>query len=242
MSVVMAESNLAQRLHAGLVALNLPLNAHQQQQLLDYIALLDKWNKVYNLTAVREPERMLGLHILDSLSLVPHLPPVRASDGANGAVRLLDVGTGGGLPGICLAVARPDITVVMLDSLQKKTTFVRQAIGALGLSNASVVCERVEAFKPDARFDVVTSRAFAELSDFVKGAGHLLGSGGRMLAMKGVYPHDEIARLPGSYTARHVIPLRVPEVDGHRHLVVVEAAAEQTHAPVPASIEAKHNA
>lgn len=217
-SAATSDANLALRLQAGVTALGLSLSQQQQQQLLDYIALLDKWNKVYNLTAVREPERMLGLHILDSLSMVPHLGQAKT---------VLDVGTGGGLPGICIAVARPDLTVVMLDSLQKKTTFVRQAIGALGLTNASVVCERVEAFRPAQPFDVVTSRAFAELSDFVKGAGHLMRPGGRMLAMKGVYPHDEIARAFSSPEASHKVvdvhTLNVPQVDGQRHLVVIEA-------------------
>lgn len=217
-SAATSDANLALRLQAGVTALGLSLSQQQQQQLLDYIALLDKWNKVYNLTAVREPERMLGLHILDSLSMVPHLGQAKT---------VLDVGTGGGLPGICIAVARPDLNVVMLDSLQKKTTFVRQAIGALGLTNASVVCERVEAFRPAQPFDVVTSRAFAELSDFVKGAGHLMRSGGRMLAMKGVYPHDEIARAFSSPEASHKVvdvhTLNVPQVDGQRHLVVIEA-------------------
>lgn len=227
LSEAMTDSSLAPRLQAGIAALGLSLNPQQQQQLLDYIALLHKWNKVYNLTAVREPERMLGLHILDSLSLIPHLGDAKT---------VLDVGTGGGLPGICIAVARPDLTVVMLDSLQKKTTFVRQAIGALGLTNASVVCDRVEAFRPAQPFDVVTSRAFAELSDFVKGAGHLLRAGGRMLAMKGVHPHEEIARLPATHAARQVIALHVPEVDAHRHLVVVEPviqSGEQPHESKP---------
>ncbi|MFN8696943.1 MAG: 16S rRNA (guanine(527)-N(7))-methyltransferase RsmG [Burkholderiales bacterium] len=217
-SAATSDANLALRLQAGVTALGLSLSQQQQQQLLDYIVLLDKWNKVYNLTAVREPERMLGLHILDSLSMVPHLGQAKT---------VLDVGTGGGLPGICIAVARPDLNVVMLDSLQKKTTFVRQAIGALGLTNASVVCERVEAFRPAQPFDVVTSRAFAELSDFVKGAGHLMRPGGRMLAMKGVYPHDEIARAFSSPEASHKVvdvhTLNVPQVDGQRHLVVIEA-------------------
>lgn len=111
----------------------------------------------------------------------------------------------------------------MLDSLQKKTTFVRQALGELGLTNASVVCERVEAWQPATKFDVVTSRAFAELADFANGAAHLVAPGGRMLAMKGVYPHDEIARLPASHRVVEVITLMVPQVDGKRHLVVMEA-------------------
>ncbi len=198
----------------GIKTLGLSLSVTQQEKLLAYVALLDKWNKVYNLTAVREPARMIGLHILDSLSLVAHLQNAKS---------ILDVGSGGGLPGICIAIAAPTIEVVMLDSLQKKTTFVRQAIGELGLTNASVVCERVEAWQPATKFDVVTSRAFAELADFVNGAAHLVAPVGRMLAMKGVYPHDEIARLPASHRVVEVIALDVPQIDGKRHLVVMEA-------------------
>jgi 16S rRNA (guanine527-N7)-methyltransferase len=217
MSVV--EHSLADALKAGIDELGLSLDGAQQQKLLEYVALLAKWNKVYNLTAVREPERMIGLHILDSLSLVPHL--IAALSGKAPA-RLLDVGSGGGLPGICVAIASPMLEVVMLDSLQKKTTFVRQAIGELDLPNASVVCERVEKYSPEQPFDIVTSRAFAELGDFVKGAAHLVAPGGKMLAMKGVYPHDEIARLPASHTVTNVTELHVPQVEGARHLVTIE--------------------
>jgi 16S rRNA (guanine527-N7)-methyltransferase len=135
---------------------------------------------------------------------------------------MLDVGSGGGLPGICVAIALPILEVVMLDSLQKKTTFVRQAIGELGLTNASVQCERVEHFQPARKFDVVTSRAFAELADFVSGASRLVASGGRMLAMKGVYPHDEIARIPRGMQVVEVVTLDVPQIEGQRHLVILE--------------------
>ena len=203
---------LSQLLAQGLIELNIVLTLEQQQRILQYVALLTKWNKVYNLTAVREPERMIGLHILDSLAVLPYL---------NHAQRVLDVGTGGGLPGIALAIARADIHVTMLDSLQKKTTFVRQAIGELLLTNAAVVCERVEQFTPVKKFDVVISRAFAELSDFVNGAKHLLADDGRMFAMKGVNPMDEIARLPDGFEIEKVIELNVPQVEGKRHLVVI---------------------
>jgi 16S rRNA (guanine527-N7)-methyltransferase len=204
---------LSQLLTQGLVELNISLTLEQQQRILQYVALLNKWNKVYNLTAVREPERMIGLHMLDSLAVLPHLARVK---------RVLDVGTGGGLPGIALAIARADIDVTMLDSLQKKTTFVRQAIGELSLTNAAVVCERVEQFEPVEKFDVVISRAFAELSDFVKGAAHLLADDGRMFAMKGVNPVDEIARLPDGFEVEKVIELNVPQVEGQRHLVLIK--------------------
>ena len=206
---------LADALCSGIEQLHMAMSPEQQQQLLAYVALLDKWNKVYNLTAVREPARMIGLHILDSLALLPHLGHAKS---------MLDVGSGGGLPGICIAIAAPMLDVVMLDSLQKKTTFIRQAIGELELGNASVVCERVEAFQPARQFDLVTSRAFAELADFVRGAAHLVAPGGKMLAMKGLYPHDELARLPDSVRVVEVVELHVPQVEGKRHLVILEQA------------------
>ncbi len=220
MSVALAAVStnmLAASLQSGIDALALSLTPGQQEKLLAYVALLNKWNKVYNLTAVREPERMIGLHILDSLSLLPHLEGTRS---------MLDVGSGGGLPGICVAIAVPALNVVMLDSLQKKTTFVRQAIGELEIANAKVVCERVESYQPPSQFEIVTSRAFADLADFVKGAAHLVAPGGQMLAMKGAYPHDEISRLAAlatPYRVVEVVALRVPQVEGKRHLVVMEA-------------------
>lgn len=211
------ESTLAVPLAQGLAALNIDLSANQQQRILQYVALLNKWNKVYNLTAVREPARMIGLHILDSLAVLPHLTKTQTH-----VQRVLDVGTGGGLPGIALAIARADTHVTMLDSLQKKTTFVRQAIGELLLANAAVVCERVEQFKPAEKFDVVISRAFAELNDFVNSAQHLLADDGRMFAMKGVNPTDEIERVPAGFEVEKVIELKVPQVEGQRHLVVIK--------------------
>lgn len=213
------ESNLSQQLAQGLIELNIVLTLEQQQRVLQYVALLNKWNKVYNLTAVREPERMIGLHMLDSLAVLPHLACAK---------RVLDVGTGGGLPGIALAIARADMHVTMLDSLQKKTTFVRQAIGELLLANAAVVCERVKQFKPVEKFDVVISRAFAELNDFVKGAAHLLAEDGRMFAMKGVNPVDEVARLPDGFEVEKVIELNVPQVEGKRHLVVIKQVRKES--------------
>jgi 16S rRNA (guanine527-N7)-methyltransferase len=216
---------LSRLLAQGLVELNIALTLEQQQRILQYVALLNKWNKVYNLTAVREPERMIGLHILDSLAVLPHLTQTQTQTHAQ---RVLDVGTGGGLPGIALAIARTDMHVTMLDSLQKKTTFVRQAIGELLLTNAAVICERVEQFKAVEKFDVVISRAFAELSDFVNGAKHLLAEDGRMFAMKGVNPVDEIARLPVGFQIEKVIELTVPQVEGKRHLVVIKKAHEES--------------
>jgi 16S rRNA (guanine527-N7)-methyltransferase len=205
-------SLLRHRLDEGLANLGLDLEAPKREQLLRYIILLDKWNKVYNLTAVREPERMIGLHLLDSLSVVPYL---------GNCSTLIDVGTGGGLPGIPLAVANPQLRVMMLDTINKKTAFVRQAIGELDLKNADVVTGRVENYQPPQKFDRVISRAFAELRDFVDGTNHLCADGGLMLAMKGVYPHDEIGRLPAGFLAERIIALNVPGVEGQRHLVVI---------------------
>ena len=204
-------------LETGLAQMGLTLDLAAENALLRYVALLDKWNKVYNLTAVREAERMVGLHILDSLSVLSHV----------GAYpRVLDVGTGGGLPGIPLAIAlgasAPSNMITMLDTIAKKTTFVRHAIGELGLTNADVVTDRVERYQPPHQFDIVISRAFAELKDFVAGAGHLCAADGRMLAMKGVHPFDEISRLPTNFAVEEVISLFVPQVDGQRHLVVIK--------------------
>ncbi len=218
MSALAAQSGeLASALAAGIEAMALPVTRAQQEALLSYVALLEKWNKVYNLTAVREPARMIGLHILDSLAVLPYLGDAKT---------LLDVGTGGGLPGIVLAITRPDVRVTMLDVVQKKTTFVRQAIGELGLSNAEVVCARVEAFQPTEKFDVVISRAFAEMADFVGGVAHLLNENGRMLAMKGVHPADEITRLSADYCVVEVNALYVATVEGKRHLAVIKKNAQ----------------
>lgn len=215
------EKSLAELLRSSLYSMGLPMSAEQQQSLLQYVFLLDKWNKTYNLTAVREPERMIGLHIIDSLAVLPHV---------GGAATVLDVGSGGGLPGIPIAIARADVRVSMLDSLQKKTAFIRQAIGEIGLQNADVVCERVEQFQPIKKFDVVISRAFAELSGFVSVAAHLVAASGQMLAMKGVYPHEEIERLDKNLNAAYrvdaVIKLNVPQVEGERHLVILKKTKE----------------
>jgi 16S rRNA (guanine527-N7)-methyltransferase len=180
-----------------------------------YLRLLEKWNRVHNLTAVRETERMVVLHLLDSLSVLPHIPETGS---------LLDVGSGGGLPGIPIALARPDLRVTLLDSSSKKTVFLEQARVELVLANVEVVCERVEQWRPAGTFDVVVSRAFAELGEFVAQAQHLVAPGGRMLAMKGVYPFEEIARMPATHRVAQVAELHVPALDAKRHLVFVERA------------------
>lgn len=197
-------------LNQGLDALALGLSEAQREQLTGYLTLLGKWNQTYNLTAVRDADRMVSYHLLDSLSLVPHL---------DGGTRLLDVGSGGGMPGIPAAIARPDLQVVLLDSNHKKTTFLRQAVIELKLANVEVITSRVEAYQPEQKFDRITSRAFSELAEFVKLTRHLLAEGGQYLAMKGVYPYEEIALLPDFVAVSEVLPVQVPGLDAERHLV-----------------------
>lgn len=199
----------------GIGAMGLALPAGAASALTRYLELISKWNRIHNLTAVREPEQMVVLHLLDSLSVLPHIAA---------AASLLDVGTGPGLPGIPLAIARPTLAVTLLDSSHKKCAFLRQAKTELGLANVEVVCDRVESWKPDVRFDVVVSRAFSELADFVSQAQHLVAPGGRLIAMKGVYPFEEIARVPASHKVAKVLELAVPTLEAKRHLVFVEAA------------------
>ena len=202
-----------QILAAGLAALGMDLPQATQQKLLDYLALLVKWNKVHNLTAVRDPEEMVTLHLLDSLAVLPHLK----------GVRLLDVGSGAGLPGIPLALARPDLSVTVLDSSHKKTTFQRQAKAELGLSNLDVVCGRVEDYRPAQKFECIVSRAFSDIAEFIKLTSHLLAEGGMWLAMKGVYPYDELNQVKEA--AFEVVPLAVPGLEAQRHLVFLKVAA-----------------
>lgn len=206
---------IASQLEQGLRAMDIALDAPAQGTLVAYLQLIGKWNKVHNLTAVREPGQMVVLHLLDSLSVLPHLA---------GAKTILDVGTGAGLPGIPLAIARPDLAVTLLDSSHKKATFLRQAKAELALANVEVACERVENWRPAALFDIVVSRAFAELADFVVQAGHLVAPGGAMLAMKGVYPFEELARVPASHRVENVVALTVPTLEAQRHLVLLKAA------------------
>ena len=211
--------NVETQLSAGIAALGLALPDGAEAELLAYLALLDKWNRVYNLTAVRDAERMVSHHLLDSLAAVPYF-----QDGCPDPVRVLDVGSGGGLPGIPLAIARPELQVTLIDSIAKKTAFLLQAKAELGLANLEVVTGRVEDFRPETGFDVITSRAFSDLREFVSLTRHLLRPGGRWLAMKGLYPNEEIAQLPAGVrvSADHV--LVVPGLDASRHLIVLESA------------------
>lgn len=201
-------------LSAGAQALGLAVDATTRQRLLDYLALLDKWNKVYNLTAVRNPRDMLTQHVLDSLAVLPFVA----------GRRILDVGSGAGLPGIPLALAAPEKEITLLDSNQKKTTFLQQAQIELRLPNVSVVCGRVEHYAPTEKYDTVVSRAFSDLVEFVRLTEHLCAAGGEWLAMKGVYPEDELARLPAPFVVRKVVPLTVPGLEAARHLVILGVA------------------
>lgn len=200
----------------GIRDLGLPLNPAQHEQLLDYLALMAKWNAVYNLTSLRDPMQMVTHHLLDSLAAVSAFA---------GARNVLDVGAGGGLPGIVLAIARPDMKVSMVDTVHKKTAFLTQVKAELGLANVTVYTARVEQLEVPEKFDVITSRAFADLSDFVNWSGHLLAEDGRFIALKGVAPQDEQDRLPAAWKVAELRPLQVPRLGAERHLVFIERAA-----------------
>jgi len=194
-----------------------PLPAVAPAQLAAYLAVLAKWNRTYNLTAIREPARMITHHVLDALAVLPHLPQ-------RTGLRVLDVGSGGGVPGIPLAIARPDWQVVMLDSNHKKSAFVQQAVIELALGNAEAVTARVEDYSPAAPFDIVISRAFADLATFADTSARHLAPGGQLIAMKGVYPDEEIAALPPGIRIVGTRALTVPGLDATRHLIAMEVA------------------
>lgn len=209
--------SLAKVLRGGLATMGLDLSDLQQDKLLAFIALLAKWNRTYNLTAIRDEGEMLTHHLLDSLAVLP------AIGGATAGQRWADVGSGAGLPGIPLAIARPELELTSIEAVEKKATFQRQAKIELGLDNFTVEKHRVEDLSPGG-FDAVISRAFAELADFVRLAGHLLKPSGRLLAMKGILPDEELRRLPSGWLLRQTMPLRVPGLDAQRHLLVIEKA------------------
>jgi len=202
-------------LRQGIADLGLALPQSATGRLLDYLALLAKWNRIYNLTAIREEAKWVSLHLLDSLVVVPHLPPGR----------VVDVGSGAGLPGIPIALACPDRQVTLLDSNQKKGAFLTQASTELALANVKVVIERAESYQPDTAYEVVISRAFSSIADFIRIAGHLCRPGGLLAAMKGTRPDAEIAQLPASWTAETIIPLHVPGLGAQRHLVMLRRSA-----------------
>jgi 16S rRNA (guanine527-N7)-methyltransferase len=212
--------SLARQLREGVSALGLDLTAETQGRLLAYLALLKKWNRAYNLTAIRDESDMVTQHLLDSLSLLASEP---AGKSALAGRRWADVGSGAGLPGIPLAIVRADLDMTLIEAVAKKSAFQRQAKIELGLPNVTVVGGRVEKL-PGGTFDLVVSRAFAELADFIRLAGHLLAPGGRLHAMKGQLPADELSRLPPGWRLLDCLRLNVPGLDAQRHLIVLERA------------------
>ena len=204
------------QLSDGLAAMNLSLSESQQQQLLAFLALLNKWNKAYNLTAVRDERVMVSRQLLDSLSILPWIT----------TNHLLDVGAGGGLPGIPLAIVFPEKRFTLLDSNGKKTRFLNQCVLELGLSNVEVIHGRAEDCQPDQPFTQISSRAFTALENLVIWCGQLLASEGEFLAMKGQYPDDEVAALPAGWQVESSHSLKVPGADGERHLLIVTRAEQ----------------
>ncbi|MEO2268856.1 16S rRNA (guanine(527)-N(7))-methyltransferase RsmG [Pseudoalteromonas sp. YIC-656] len=191
---------------------SISLSEQQVQQLLAYVALLDKWNKAYNLTSVRDPKDMLVKHIMDSLVVAEHLQ----------GKHYIDVGTGPGLPGMVLAIALPDTEFVLLDSLGKRVTFLKQVKHELGLKNVTPVQSRVEEYQPSVKLDGVLSRAFASIDDMLHWCAHLIDQDGRFVALKGQYPEQELANLPDGFSFEQNIELSVPELEGERHLIILK--------------------
>lgn len=200
----------AKLLAAGIDEMGLDVSLETQKKLLQYLSLLNKWNKVYNLTAVRDPLEMVTLHLLDSLSVLPYVK----------TKNLLDVGSGGGLPGIVLAICSPQLQVTTIDTVQKKAIFMRQVKGELGLSNLEVVHARVENYQPSEKFEAIISRAFSEIALFIKLTQHLIADNGQWLAMKGQVLEHELAGL--NLAPSKIIPLTVASLDAERHLVIFE--------------------
>ncbi|KLV05037.1 16S rRNA (guanine(527)-N(7))-methyltransferase RsmG [Photobacterium ganghwense] len=204
---------MKERLTQLIAQTDLVVTEQQLNQLVGFVAMLDKWNKAYNLTSVRDPHEMLVKHIMDSIVVSPYLK----------GNHLIDVGTGPGLPGIPLAIMNPDKTFVLLDSLGKRIRFIRQALHELGLTNVTPVQSRVEEFQPEQGFDVVLSRAFASLTDMVSWCRHLPSQDGHFLALKGQYNEQEVTELPSWCSVTEVKSLQVPELEGERHLVILAA-------------------
>lgn len=207
--------SLADRLARNVGELSFSLPPAVDQKLLDFIALLDKWNHAYNLTAVRQPAQMIARHLMDSLVVVPYLH----------GQQVLDVGSGAGLPGIPLALACPEREFTLLDSNGKKVRFMRQAVAELGLENVSVVHSRVEQFQSSPGFDTIIARAYATLGELVRGARHLCRPEGRFLVMKGACPVAELDDLPEGFELEAIHPLRVPGLEAERHLLLVRHIA-----------------
>lgn len=203
--------SLAEKLAQGIAELGLDVAADTERKLLDYVALIAKWNRVHNLTAVRDDAKVVSAHLLDCLAAVPSLE----------ANTVLDVGSGAGLPGVPLALMWPHARVTLLDSSHKKAAFLRQTVIELGLKNADVICERVEAWQPPHPYDLVISRAFSDLPEFLRLAGRLCAEKGTVATMKGRYPHEELVQLPREFKLRSVVRLKVPGLPAERHLLLL---------------------
>lgn len=208
-------NHLLELLETGIRALDLSIDQDIAKKLVSYIELLNKWSAVYNLTAVRAPEEMVTRHLLDSLVVCRFFKQ-------DFPLRVIDVGTGAGLPGLVLAICRPNVSFVLLDSQQKKINFVQQAALSLGVKNVSLVCERVERYQPAQAFDWVISRAFASLGSFIEQTAHLAEGQGRWIAMKGNIAAEELAALPQHYTIEDCLPVEIPGLSAHRCLVFVK--------------------
>jgi 16S rRNA (guanine527-N7)-methyltransferase len=212
MTALATESDLEDRLQAGLAEMHIDAEPELVQRFTRLLRLLDKWNRAFSLTAVRDPAEMVARHILDSLSARPFLA----------GVSILDVGTGAGFPGLPLALVEPQRHFTLLDSGGKKIRFVRHVLGELALDNVILEHLRVEAFEPADLYDVVISRAFSSLGEFVRRCGGLVATGGCLLAMKGRYPDDELTGVPGAWEVTDVVGLKVPGLAGDRHMVVMQ--------------------
>lgn len=202
---------LSAQLEAYLAAINLPATAEQKKQLIDFVGMLNKWNKAYNLTSVRDPEAMLIRHIMDSLVVSEHLQ----------GERFIDVGTGPGLPGIPLAIMNPDKSFVLLDSLGKRIRFQKQVAFELGIANISSVESRVEAYQPAQKFNGVLSRAFASIQDMLTWCQHLPAENGQYYALKGQLNDEEMQQIPAGFVVKDIIELKVPKLDEQRHLLKI---------------------
>jgi len=205
---------LEKQLEQGMHALGLEAGREARTRLLTHLEMLERWNRVHNLTAIRDGPRAVSVHLLDSLAIVPYLS----------GRRLLDAGSGAGFPGIPIALMKPEVQIDLLDSNHKKCAFLRQVVGELALKNTRVVCERVESWLPVERFDCIVSRALSEIAEVIELVKHLLAPGGIVAAMKGVHPFEEIERIPPGYRVREVRALTVPGLDAQRHLVLIERA------------------
>lgn len=221
------DRELADALDAGLAAMSMPLDRGARAALVAYVALLAKWNRTYNLTAIREPARMITHHVLDSLAVLPSLD---AFVGNRSNVQVLDVGSGAGLPGIPIAVARPSWHVALLEPVHKKSAFLTQAIAECRIGNAQAIGRRVEDYRPTAPVTFAISRAFSDLASFAEASIRHVADDGALVAMKGVHPDEELRELPDAFAVTATIPLQVPGIDAARHLILMQLAQEPDRA------------